>query len=327
MSDKMSAERTGGCTTKACAPSGYAGSLAVNIGSLSLKNPVMTASGTFGYGREYAALYDLSLLGAVVVKGTTLNPREGNTPPRVVETPAGMLNAIGLQNPGTEAFLATELPFLREQNVAVILNIAGHTIGEYEEITRRVDGAEGLSAIEVNISCPNLDEGGMTFGVSPRLSAQVVSGVRRATRLPVIAKLSPNVTSVVEIAKACVDSGADAISLINTLVGIVIDLKKKRPVLGNVTGGLSGPAIRPVAVRMTWEVSSAVAVPVIGMGGIASAEDALEFIMAGATAVQVGSAVFANPRAPLEVIEGLRKYARDEKLASITSLIGIAKQK
>jgi len=305
---------------------GCSGPLAVSIGSLSLKNPVMTASGTFGYGREYAGLFDLALLGAVVVKGTTLNPRDGNPPPRVVETPSGMLNAIGLQNPGVEAFLATELPFLREQHVPVILNIAGHTAGEYEEIARRVDGAPGLSAIEVNISCPNVDEGGMTFGVSPKLSAQVISCVRGATRLPVIAKLTPNVTSIVEIARACVDSGADAISLINTLVGIVIDLKKKRPVLGNVTGGLSGPAIRPVAVRMTWEVSSAVPVPVIGMGGISTAEDALQFIMAGATAVQVGSAMFANPLAPLEVIEGLDKYVRDEKVASFKDLIGTARR-
>ncbi len=307
-------------------PRDCAGRLAVNIGSLSLRNPVMTASGTFGYGREYAGLFDLGLLGAVVVKGTTLNPRNGNPPPRVVETPSGMLNAIGLQNPGTEAFLDTELPFLREQHVPVVLNIAGHTASEYEEIARRVDGAPGLSAIEVNISCPNVDEGGMTFGVSPKLSAQVISGVRRATRLPVIAKLTPNVTSVVEIARACVDSGADAISLINTLVGVVIDLKKKRPVLGNVTGGLSGPAIRPVAVRMTWEVASAVTVPVIGMGGIATAEDALQFIMSGATAVQVGSAMFANPLAPLEVIEGLDRYVRDENLHSIKDVIGIARR-
>jgi dihydroorotate dehydrogenase (NAD+) catalytic subunit len=299
----------------------------VDIAGLILKNPVMTASGTFGYGREYVGLFDLASLGAVVVKGTTLMPRDGNPPPRVVETPSGMLNAIGLQNPGIDAFLATELPFLREHKATVILNIAGMTVGEYEEIARRVDGAEGLAAVEVNISCPNTDAGGMTFGVSPRLSEQVVSGVRRATRLPLIAKLSPNVTSITEIARACVNGGADAISLVNTLVGIVIDLKKRRPVLGNVTGGLSGPAIRPVAVKMTWEVASAVEVPVIGMGGISSVEDALEFMMAGATAVQVGSAVFANPMAPVEVVSGLERYVRDENLASIREIIGAARKK
>jgi len=326
MSEKPAPE-CGGCCAERCAAGADAGPLAVDIGGLVLKNPVMTASGTFGYGREYAGLFDLSMLGAVVVKGTTLRPRDGNPPPRVVETPSGMLNAIGLQNPGIEAFLATELPFLREHEVPVILNIAGMTVGEYEEIARRVDGAEGLSAIEVNISCPNTDEGGMTFGVSARLSEQVVSGVRRATSLPVIAKLSPNVTSITEIARACVNGGANAISLVNTLVGIVIDLKKRRPVLGNVTGGLSGPAIRPVAVRMTWEVSSAVDVPVIGMGGIACVEDALEFIMAGATAVQVGSAMFADPLAPLKVIRGLERYVRDERLASIRELVGAAKRK
>jgi len=300
--------------------------MTVRIGSVTLPNPVMTASGTFGYGREYCGIIDLSKLGAIVVKGTTLHPRDGNPPPRVVETPSGMLNSIGLQNPGVDAFLETELPFLRQFDVPVVLNIAGHSVAEYEEITRRVDGAPGLSAIEVNISCPNVEAGGMAFGVSASLSHDVVKGVRRATNLPIIAKLSPNVTSIVDIARACVDAGADSLSVANTLVGMAIDIKRKRPVLANRVGGMSGPAVKPVMVRMVWEVASALDVPIVGIGGVSTAEDALEFMMAGATAVQVGAAVFRNPTAPLDVANGLLKYCETERLESIREVIGAARR-
>ncbi len=297
----------------------------VNLAGLILKNPVMTASGTFGYGREYAHVVPLRELGAVVVKGTTLLARDGNPPPRVVETPAGMLNAIGLQNVGVDAFLRDELPFLRDAGATVVLNLAGHTVKDYEEATARVDGAPGLHAIEVNISCPNVSMGGMAFGVSPKSAYEVVAAVRKRTALPVIAKLSPNVTDIKQIATAVVEAGADAVSLINTLVGMAIDVDARQPVLKNVTGGLSGPAVRPVAVRMVWDVCSCVDVPVVGIGGISTARDALEFIMAGASAVQVGTAMFREPTAPLEVIKGIGEYLTQNSLC-LEEIVGIARR-
>jgi len=282
--------------------------LDVNIAGLRLSNPVITASGTYGFGREYAPLIPPASLGAVCTKCVTLEPRAGNRPPRVTETPAGMLNSIGLENPGVDAFLREELPWLREHQARVIVNVAGQTAADYGRLVARLDGAPGVAAIEVNVSCPNVEREGMTFGVNPKSTEAVVRAVRRETSLPVICKLTPNVTDVSEIATAAEEAGADAISLINTLQGMAIDLDTQRPVLGNVMGGLSGPAIRPVAVRMVWQVRRACKVPVIGMGGIATAEDAMEFILAGASAIQVGSACFTNPLAPLEIIDGIGLY-------------------
>lgn len=298
--------------------------LTTQLAGITMKNPVMVASGTFGYGREYADYLDLSFLGAVVVKGTAVKPWEGNPMPRIVETPAGMLNAIGLQNPGVDHFLYEDLPFLRSQQVPVIVNIVGHTTEEYAAVARRLEGVEGVSGLEVNISCPNVKEGGMAFGTTPAAAARLVAAVRAASSLPLIVKLSPNVTDIAAIAQAVEGAGADAVSLINTLRGMVIDLKCKRPVLANGVGGLSGPAIRPVAVRMVWEVFEAVDIPIVGLGGIATAADALEFILAGARAVAVGTANFVNPCTALEVIEGIRQYVAQQGLSSPRSLVGAA---
>lgn len=288
--------------------------LRVEIAGLKLKNPVMVASGTFGYGREYARFYDLSRLGAVMVKGVSLEPWAGNPTPRIAETPAGMLNAIGLQNPGVEHFLKVDLPFLREFDTAVIVNIIGRTVEEYAAVTRRLSEAEGVHAIEINISCPNIKEGGLQFGSDPVQAARVVRAVKEATHLPVIPKLSPNVTDIAAMARAVEDAGADAVSLVNTFLGMAIDVKRRRPVLANTFGGLSGPAIRPLAVRMVWQVYEAVRIPIIGMGGIMTADDALEFILAGARAVAVGTANFIRPLAALEVIEGLEAYVQESGL-------------
>ncbi|MGE5576449.1 MAG: dihydroorotate dehydrogenase [Syntrophothermus sp.] len=298
--------------------------LEVELAGIRLKNPVLVASGTFGYGREYAELYDLNRLGGIMVKGTTLHPRHGNPAPRLVETPSGILNAVGLQNPGVDALIGDHLPFLRRFDLAVFANIAGETVEEYALLATKLNGVEGVSALEVNISCPNVRCGGLAFGTDPATAGEVIRAVRQSTRLPVVAKLSPNVTDIVAIARSVEEAGADAISLINTLVGMAIDVKTRRPILGNTMGGLSGPAVKPVAVRMVWQVAQAVRVPVIGMGGIMTAEDALEFIMAGATAVAVGTANLVNPRAALEVIDGIEAFLNEQGVGDIGELTGAA---
>lgn len=299
-----------------------AADLRVNIGSLELANPVMTASGTFGYAREFEHLTNLHKLGAVIVKGISLHPRAGNPPPRIVETACGMLNAIGLQNVGVSRFITEKMPYLAGLNVPVIVNILGDSITEYEEITRQLAGVEGVAGIEVNISCPNVKKGGVAFGTDPAMAASVTAAVKKMADVPVMVKLSPNVANIGTIAKAVEDGGADSVSLINTLIGMAIDLKTRRPALANVIGGLSGPAIKPVALRMVYEVAQNVSIPVIGIGGIESAEDALEFMLAGATAVQIGTANFINPRVSEEVVDDLSSYVIDEKLPSIRSIIG-----
>jgi len=282
--------------------------LHTNLGGLKLPSPVLVASGTFGFGREYGALLPLSLLGGICTKCVTLEPRAGNRPPRVTETPAGMLNSIGLENPGLDAFLREELPWLRAQGMPVVVNIAGHTIAEYGRLASRLDGHDGISALEVNVSCPNVERGGMTFGVSPRATEAVMKAVRKETSLPLICKLTPNVTEITDLAQAAEQGGADVLSLINTLLGMAIDVETRRPVIGNTFAGLSGPAIRPVAVRMVWQVRKAVKLSLIGLGGITSGRDAMEFILAGASAVAVGSAIFRDPLTPLEVTAGIARY-------------------
>ncbi len=296
--------------------------LKVNIGSLEIANPVMTASGTFGYAREFENLMNLHRLGAVIVKGISLYPRHGNPPPRIVETSCGMLNAIGLQNVGVDRFISEKMSYLENLNVPVIVNILGDSLDEYEEITARLAGVPGVAGIEVNISCPNVKKGGVAFGTDPAMAAAVTAAVKSKADVPVMVKLSPNVSDVAVIAQAVEEAGADSLSLINTLIGMAIDLKTKRPALANVIGGLSGPAIKPVALRMVYQVAQAVSIPVIGIGGIETAEDALEFMVAGATAVQIGTANFVNPRASEEVIDGITAYATDEKLPTISSIIG-----
>jgi len=296
--------------------------LSVRIGLLRLQNPVLTASGTFGYGQEYASLLDLNRLGGIIVKGLSLNPRPGNMPPRAVETPCGLLNAIGLQNVGVENFIADKLPFLRDLSVPVIVNILGQDIKEYQKLAERLNSVEGIAALEVNISCPNVKAGGVVFGTDYKAAARVTRAVRVAARLPIIVKLSPNVTDIVSIARAVEEAGADAVSLINTLTGMAIDIEARRPKLHNVTGGLSGPAIKPIALRMVWQVAGAVNIPVIGCGGIMTAADALEFLIAGASAVQVGTANFVNPRATMEIISGIEEYLAGHDLKDIKSLVG-----
>ena len=284
----------------------------------------MTASGTFGYGMEYAELFDIQRLGAIVCKGTTLRPRRGNPQVRLVETASGLLNAVGLENVGVGAVIKEKAPIWATWKVPVIINIAGENVREYAQLARRLDGVAGVSALEVNISCPNVAGGGMAFGCSPQAAFEVTAAVREATALPVIVKLTPNVTDITAIAAAAVEAGADALSLINTVVGMAIDLSRRCPLLGNVTGGLSGPAIKPIALHMVYKVSQAVTVPVIGIGGIASASDALEFIMAGASGVQVGTATLANPNAPLEVLEGIERFMREEGVRKLSELVGAA---
>ncbi|NPV91425.1 MAG: dihydroorotate dehydrogenase [Firmicutes bacterium] len=297
--------------------------LAVNLGGIPMKNPVNTASGTFGFGFEYSSLVDLDKLGAITVKAITLEPRFGNPVPRIVETPAGMLNAIGLQNPGVEAFVRDYLPRLKEIDTPVIVNIAGYTVDDYAGVAERLNDAGGIAGLEVNISCPNVKKGGLQFGTDPVMAAEVVRAVRRTTPLPLIVKLSPNVTDIVAIARSVAEAGADALALINTLLGMAIDVKTRRPVLANVVGGLSGPAIKPVAVRMVWQVAQAVNLPILGMGGITTAEDALEFILAGATAVAVGTANFVNPKATVDIVTGLEEYCRRQRINDINELIGM----
>jgi dihydroorotate dehydrogenase (NAD+) catalytic subunit len=296
--------------------------LTVEIAGIKLRNPVMTASGTFGYGSEFADYMDLESIGAIITKGLSLRPKAGNRTPRIVETAAGMLNAIGLQNVGIDAFIDEKLPFLRKINTPVIVNVYGNSLEEYGELAGRLDRIPEVSALEVNISCPNVKQGGIVFGTDPKAAFEVVSLVRESTIKPVIVKLSPNVTDVVEMAHASVEAGADALSLINTLTGMAIDLRKRRPVLANVTGGLSGPAIKPVALRMVWQVAKAVNVPVIGIGGITSAIDALEFIVAGATAVQVGTASFLDPQVSQTIACDMERYLGDNGIHCIREMIG-----
>ncbi|MGD1075893.1 MAG: dihydroorotate dehydrogenase [Thermodesulfovibrionales bacterium] len=296
--------------------------LTVDIGRLKLKNPVMSASGTFGYGEEYAEFIDLNSLGAVVVKGLSLKPKEGNPPPRIVETPAGMLNSIGLQNIGIETFLEEKLPFLRKFNTRVIVNFFGDSIEEYAEAARRLSDAGGIHGLEMNISCPNKQAGWRIFGTDPAVTFDVVKAVRSVSSLPLIVKLSPNVTDVPLMARAAEEAGADALSMINTLTGMAVDVKTKRPKLANVIGGLSGPAVKPIALRVVWEVYKAVKIPLIGMGGIMSAADAIEFMLVGATAVAVGTANFVNPMAASDIIEGITEWMRDNEITDIKKLIG-----
>jgi len=297
-------------------------SLSVDISGLLLQNPVMTASGTFGFGKEFEPLVDLNRLGAVIVKGLSEAPSPGNPPPRIIETASGMLNAIGLENIGIDAFIRDKLPFLHQFTCAVIVNVYGKTPESYAAVADRCEGVAGIHALEINISCPNVKAGGVSFGVDPAAAAEVVSMVRKKTTKPIIIKLSPNVTDIVCIAEAVVAAGADAVSLINTLTGMVIDIHKRRPRLGNITGGLSGPAIKPIALRMVWQVAQAVNVPVIGIGGIVTAEDALEFIIAGASAVQIGTANFTNPAVTMEVIEGIRSFLQEQGIDHISEIVG-----
>ncbi len=292
---------------------------------LILKNPVLCASGTCGYGEELHRLFDVGRLGGIVSKGITLRPRSGNPPPRIWETPAGMLNAIGLQNPGVEAVLERYAPLWARWDTAVLVNINGETLDEYVALAARLDGVEGVDGIELNLSCPNVRAGGMHFGTDPKMVAAVTRAVRAATTLPLVVKLSPNVTEIVPLAEAAVAAGADALSLINTLLGMAIDVERRRPALAFGTGGLSGPAIRPVAVRMVYQVAKAdLGVPIVGIGGITSARDALEFLMAGASAVQVGTATFRNPWAPLEVLEGLVVWMEREGVRRLEEVVGAA---
>ena len=297
-------------------------SLSVRIGSLVLNNPVIAASGCFGYGVEYAGAVDLSALGGVAVKGLFLAEREGHAPPRIVETPAGMLNAIGLQGIGVRRFVAEKLPELRRLGATVIVNICGSTIAEYCEVARILSDAEGVAALELNISCPNIKEGGIEFGCSLTGTYDVVSAVRKVTTLPVIPKLTPNVTSVASFARAAEDAGADAVSLVNTFLAMAIDVETRRPKLSNVVGGLSGPAIRPIAVRMVYECRQQVKIPIIGMGGISDARDALEFLIAGANAIQVGTANFVDPFIWGKLLDGIEDYMRRHGITRLADLVG-----
>jgi dihydroorotate dehydrogenase (NAD+) catalytic subunit len=296
--------------------------LSIRVGSLLLKNPLIAASGCFGYGTEYTDLVDLSSLGGVAVKGLFLAEREGHPPPRIVETPAGMLNAIGLQGIGVHRFIAEKMPELRARGAVVIVNICGTTLQEYVELASILSDVEGVAALELNISCPNIKEGGITFGCSLHGTAEVVAAVRAVTRLTVIPKLTPNVTDISAIAKAAEDAGADAVSLVNTFLAMAIDVETRRPRLSNIVGGLSGPAIRPIAVRMVYECRQKIGIPIIGMGGIANAADAIEFIIAGASAVQVGTASFADPLIWPKLLDGIRAYGQRHGLKAIGDLVG-----
>jgi dihydroorotate dehydrogenase (NAD+) catalytic subunit len=292
---------------------------------LRLVNPVITASGTFGYGIEYSELIDVQMLGAIVCKGTTLKPREGNPQPRLVETASGVLNSVGLENVGVETVIKEKAPVWAKWRVPVIVNIAGETINQYEEIAARLEGVAGVSGIEVNISCPNIASGGMEFGTNPKAAAEVAAAVKAVSSLPVIVKLSPNVTDIGEIALAVSEAGADAITLINTVRGMAIDINERRPSLGNIAGGLSGPAIKPIALYMVYKVAGIVDIPIIGCGGISCADDALEFLMAGASAVQVGTANLTSPQAALDVLDGIRQFMKRENLKNMEAIVGKAR--
>src|SRR5512135_3123539 len=296
--------------------------LSVDLAGIRLKNPVLTASGTFGYGEELRDIVDLNRLGGIIVKGVSLKPIIGNPPPRIWETPSGMLNAIGLENPGVDVFLRDKLPYLRKFDTAVLVNIFGYSLEDYVGVAERLDGIPGIDGLEVNISCPNVKAGGMVFGTNVKAAFELLAAVRKAVKLPVIAKLSPNVTDITAFAATARDAGCDGLSLINTLLGMAIDVRCRRPRLANCTGGLSGPAIRPVAVRMVWQAAKAVKLPIIGMGGIVTGEDALEFILAGASAVAVGTANFINPRATIEVLSGIENVMAEQGIGDIKELIG-----
>jgi dihydroorotate dehydrogenase (NAD+) catalytic subunit len=296
-----------------------------NKKGLLLSNPVMTASGTFGYGTEYAELFDIQKLGAIVCKGTTLEPREGNPQPRLVETASGVINSIGLQNIGVKTLIREKAPVWVGWWVPVIVNIAGDTVEEYGELAKALDGVAGVSGIEVNVSCPNVNAGGAAFGADPDVAAAVTAVVRAATSLPVIVKLTPNTGDIKKVAAAVVEAGGDAVSLINSAKGMAIDISARRPILGNITGGLSGPAIKPLALALVYEVANAIDAPVVGCGGIATAGDALEFMMAGASAVQVGSATFRNPRASLDVLEGIERFMEREGIKNLSEIRGAAR--
>lgn len=296
--------------------------LAVTFAGLRLKNPVMPASGTFGYGEEYSPYVDLNRLGAIVTKGLSLRPKAGNPTPRIAETSGGMLNAIGLQNVGLDLFVEQKLPFLKQVQTPVIVNFFGNSLEEYGQAAQRIAEIDQIAAVELNISCPNVKQGGIVFGTDPASAGEVVRLVRRHLNKPLIVKLTPNVTDITVIARAVEEAGADAISCINTLTGLAVDIRRRRPRLANGTGGLSGPALRPLAVRMVYQVVQAVKLPVIGVGGIMSAEDALEFLIAGASAVQVGTANFVNPAAMIEIIDGLERFCREEGISAISELIG-----
>ncbi len=296
--------------------------LSVRIAGVPLKNPVMTASGTFGYGREFSLLVDLNRLGGIIVKGLSLEPSRGNPPPRIAETPCGMLNAIGLENVGIQAFAAEKLPYLQTLSTPVWVNIYGKSVEAYARLAERIQEIEGIAGVEVNISCPNVKSGGVAFGVDPEAAHAVIHAVRERTDLPLMAKLSPNVTDITVIARSVVEAGADALSLINTITGMAVDVENRRSRIANITGGLSGPAIRPIAVRMVWQAAQAVDVPIVGIGGILTASVALEFLIAGATAVQVGTANFVNPRATLDIIDGIEAYLVRHRFTRLTDVIG-----
>lgn len=298
--------------------------LTVDLGGIKMSNPVAVASGTFGYGREYEDYLDIAAVGAVIVKGTTLEARLGNPPPRIIETPAGMLNAIGLENPGVEVFLHDHLPYLRDKGVTVIANLAGNSIEDYAAVSACLEGHAGIAGIELNISCPNVKKGGLQFGTDPWMVQQVVAAVKKETSLPVMPKLSPNVTNIVEIAHAAREGGADALSMINTLMGMAIDVEHRRPVLANIFGGLSGPAIKPVALRMIYQVHREMDIPILGGGGIMNARDALEFILAGASAVSIGTGNFVNPQAAFDVLKGIQDYMQVYGVQRIADLVGKA---
>ena len=295
--------------------------LRVEVAGVSFQNPVIPASGAFGFGHEYEKFYPLSKLGGISVKGMTLNPREGNPPPRIAETPMGMLNSVGLQNPGIDRFLAEELPYLAGKGTRIIANIAGSTVEDCVTMVKKLEGS-AVDMVELNISCPNVKQGGAAFGTSCESASAITAAVRNATEKPLMVKLSPNVTDIAAIARAVEDAGADAVSLINTLLGMRIDINSRRPVLRNNVGGMSGPAVFPIAVRMVWQVSNAVKIPVVGMGGISSAEDAIEMMMAGASAVQVGAAIFTDPYAPVKIVEGLHKWLDSHGIAAVREIIG-----
>ena len=302
--------------------------LEVEIGGIKLKNPVMTSSGTFGYGQEYAPFVDLNKLGAMILKGITLKSKMGNPPPRVIETPSGMLNTIGLQNVGVEMLIKEKLPYLQKFNTPVIINVSGDTVEEYVELVRRlgeISEEMGVAGLEVNISCPNVKKGGMVWGTDAHSTYELINSIRKATSLPLIVKLTPNVTDIKTIAQAAEEAGADALSLINTLVGMVVDIDSHKPKLANVSGGLSGPAVKPVALWLVWQVFQTVNIPVIGIGGIIKVEDALEFIITGARAIEIGTANFVNPRVTIEIIEGIEKYLIENNIKDINELVGSLK--
>lgn len=298
--------------------------ISVEVCGRHFKNPVIAASGAYGFGEDYTDLYPLSALGGISCKGTTIAPKDGNIPPRIAETPSGILNSVGLQNPGVDRFISYYLPKIKQQDTVVIANIAGATIDDYKAVAEKLDSTD-VDMIELNISCPNVKQGGATWGVTCSGAASVTKAVREKTTKPVIVKLTPNVTDITEIAKAVEAEGADSVSLINTLLGMRIDIRTRRPILHNNVGGLSGPAVFPVAVRMVWQVSNAVKIPVIGMGGIATAEDAVEMMLAGASAIQMGTAIFGDPYAPVKVCKGIEKYLADNKIEKLSDIVGQVK--